>query len=144
MDTTLAEKGREFYNQNLKSLLEPSENGKFIAIEPISGRCFIGKTTRETKLQDVPPLVQERIFLKMFQTAEIAKYNPQERQAYQDSMTYYRDWKNVIDTPVDEAVTEAAAEEKTIFAKKLKNKGFAADEISGLTGLSLDEVNSIR
>ena len=96
------------------------------------------------KLQGVPPLFQERIFLKMFQTAEIAKYNPQERQAYQDSMKYYRDWKNVIDTAVDEAVTEAVAEEKTIFAKKLKNKGFAADEISELTGLSLDEVNSIR
>ncbi len=48
MDTTLAEKGREFYNQNLKALLEPAENGKFIAIEPESGHYFIGKTTRET------------------------------------------------------------------------------------------------
>ena len=48
MDTSLAEKGREFYNQNLKSLLEPAENGKFVAIEPESGRYFVGKTTRET------------------------------------------------------------------------------------------------
>ena len=48
MDTSLAEKGREFYNQNLKALLEPAENGKFVAIEPESGRYFVGKTTRET------------------------------------------------------------------------------------------------
>lgn len=32
------------------------------------------------RLQDVPPKAQERIFLKMFQAAEIAQYNPQERQ----------------------------------------------------------------
>lgn len=48
MDTTLAEKGKEFYNRSLKQLLEPTENGKFIAIEPDSGRYFVGKTTRET------------------------------------------------------------------------------------------------
>ena len=48
MDTSLAEKGREFYEKNLKALLEPQQNGKFVAIEPESGRYFVGKTTRET------------------------------------------------------------------------------------------------
>lgn len=92
------------------------------------------------RLQDVPLSVQERIFLKMFQTAEIAQYNPQERQAYQDSMKYYRDLKNVIDTAID----ETRVEERTAFAKKLKDKGFAANEISELTGLPLDAVDLIE
>lgn len=48
MDTTLAEKGKEFYEKNLKTLLEPQQNGDFVAIEPESGQYFVGKTTRET------------------------------------------------------------------------------------------------
>lgn len=44
---SLIEKGTEFYNQNLKTLLEPDRNGEFIAIEPETGRYFLGSTSRE-------------------------------------------------------------------------------------------------
>ncbi len=43
----LAEKGRDFYNQNLKTILEPDRNGEFIAIEPESGQYFLGDTSRQ-------------------------------------------------------------------------------------------------
>lgn len=43
----LVEKGKDFYNQNLKTILEPNRNGEFIAIEPESGQYFLANTSRE-------------------------------------------------------------------------------------------------
>lgn len=44
---SLAEKGRDFYNRNLKHLFEPERNGEFVALDPETGTCFLGKTGRE-------------------------------------------------------------------------------------------------
>jgi len=41
--------------------------------------------------------LQERVFEKLFSVAEIAKFTPEERQGYEQSLKYYRDLKNVID-----------------------------------------------
>lgn len=62
------------------------------------------------RLERVPEKLQEKIFLKLFATAEIANYNPQERSAYRDSVKYYRDIKNVIDTAYEEAYGRAYVE----------------------------------
>lgn len=36
-------------------------------------------------------------FKKLFETAEIAKSTPTEREQYEDSLKYYQDLKNVTD-----------------------------------------------
>lgn len=107
------------------------------------------------RLQDVPPKVQERIFLKMFQAAEIAQYNPQERQAYQDSIKYYRDLKNVIDTAntegreegrqigIEEGRQEGQYEKAVEVAKQLKQIGMQTTQIALITKLSEDEINEL-
>lgn len=41
---TLALKGKEIYDRNLKRILEPRSNGKFVAIEVESGDYFLGST----------------------------------------------------------------------------------------------------
>ena len=61
--------------------------------------------------------LQEKIFLKLFATAEIANYNPQERTAYRDSVKYYRDIKNVIGTAYEEAYGIAYVEGRTADRK---------------------------
>ena len=43
----VSEKGEEFYKNKLKSILEPIDNGKFVAIEIISGDYFIGNSILE-------------------------------------------------------------------------------------------------
>jgi hypothetical protein len=43
----LVEQGRQIYRDRLKALLEPSENGRFVAIEAASGRYFVGGTGGE-------------------------------------------------------------------------------------------------
>ncbi len=38
----LVERGQQIYDEQLKDLLEPAENGRFVAIEPDSGKYFLG------------------------------------------------------------------------------------------------------
>lgn len=51
MDTSLAENGRKFYEEKPKTLLEPEQNGRFIAIEPESGAYFIAETGTASMLK---------------------------------------------------------------------------------------------
>jgi hypothetical protein len=44
---TLAARGKRFYDEHLKASLEPEHNGRFVAIEPDSGRYFLGDTLLE-------------------------------------------------------------------------------------------------
>jgi predicted transposase/invertase (TIGR01784 family) len=62
------------------------------------------------ELQEVPPELQEAIFLKLFAVANIAKFSSIERQVYEDSLKYYRDLKNVTDT-AEQAGHEKGREE---------------------------------
>ncbi len=43
----VAELGKKFYEEKLKAILEPQENGKFVAIEPETEQYFLGKTAVE-------------------------------------------------------------------------------------------------
>ena len=40
----IVQAAEQVYATKLKSLVEPSNNGEFIAIEPVSGEFFLGKT----------------------------------------------------------------------------------------------------
>ena len=52
--------------------------------------------------EHIPPRLRNRIFEKAFQSAEIARFNLAQMDAYEQSLNYYRDMKNVIDTAVGE------------------------------------------
>ncbi len=86
-------------------------------------------------LQDRPKKLQDKIFQKLFEAAEIAKFTPEEREAYEESLKYYRDLKNVVDTSRKEGIKEVA--------KKMKDKGMSNSEILELTGLDIDEIDEL-
>lgn len=48
-------------------------------------------------LLDRPIELQERIFERLFRTAEIAKMSRQQLYEYEESLKNYRDWRNVLD-----------------------------------------------
>jgi predicted transposase/invertase (TIGR01784 family) len=56
------------------------------------------------RLQAVPRRLQDRIFRKLFEVAELARYSPNDRRSYQDSVKYYRDIKNITDTALEEGI----------------------------------------
>ncbi len=62
------------------------------------------------RLHDIPEKLKDRIFRKLFATAEIAKFTPEESRAYEDSLKVYRDLKNSIDTAREEGKIEGQAQ----------------------------------
>ncbi len=97
------------------------------------------------QLQAVPKRLQQEIFISIFDKAQIAKFDPVERQAYEDSLKYYRDMKNVIDTAAMEAMQEGIelGKQKGGQAKALeiaRNLLDVLDDatIAAKTGLSIE------
>jgi hypothetical protein len=47
----LVESGQRFYDEHLRDRLEPEQTGRYVAIEPDSGRYFLADTGTEALLQ---------------------------------------------------------------------------------------------
>ena len=109
-----------------------------------------------SKLMQRPAALQERVFTRLFEQAEIAKFNQQEQKLYEDSMNAYRDIVNAIRTAektkfaegraegIAEGRAEGRAEGIVEVAKKMLDKGMSAEVVADMTGLSLDEVSSLK
>lgn len=96
-----------------------------------------------SNLQDRPQKLQDRVFQKLFEAAEIARFSPEERDAYEDSLKYYRDLKNVVDTSREEGILEGIEKRNVEIAQKMKEKGMSNSEISELTGLNEGEIKDL-
>ncbi len=59
-----------------------------------------------SELETPPEKLQEGVFKQLFEIAEIAKFTPEEQRAYENSLKYYRDLHNVIETSKLEARQE--------------------------------------
>lgn len=92
-----------------------------------------------SKLQDRPVSLQSKIFERLFEAAEIAKFSPEERIAYENSLKYYRDIQNVVDTSKQEGRTEALE----LVAKKLKEENVAVEQIIRVTGLTKEQIDKL-
>ncbi|MFZ4474510.1 MAG: Rpn family recombination-promoting nuclease/putative transposase [Saprospiraceae bacterium] len=91
-------------------------------------------------LERRPLALQERVFEKLFSVAEIAKFTPEERKRYEQSLKQYRDLKNVIDTSYLEGKAEGKAEEKSEIARQMKADGEPVEKIRRYTGLTEEEI----
>ena len=69
-------------------------------------------TVTEKYINPFTDKLQEKIFQRLFDTAEIAKFTPEEKEQYEESLKSYRDLKNVIDTAFGEGKTEGKTEGK--------------------------------
>ena len=104
------------------------------------------------RLNSIPDKLRERIFEKLFEVAEIAKFTPEQIMSYEDSLKYYHDLKNSLDTAYDEGKAEGKLEGKLEgerdagrrIALELLSKGIATDIISASTGLSISEVEQLK
>lgn len=95
--------------------------------------------THLSELQNRPEKLQERVFAKLFEAAEIAKFSVEEREAYEESLKYYRDIKNVVDTSKE----EGKVEEKNLIASEMKKDGEPIEKIIRYTKLSKDEIEKL-
>lgn len=94
------------------------------------------------KLDRLPNELRERIFEKLFDVAEIAKFSPDEAQAYEDSLKSYRDLKNSLDTAREEAREEGLEEGReegigiVLQVMELAKRDTPVDQISQRVGIS--------
>lgn len=90
-------------------------------------------------LNNRPKALQEKVFAKLFEAAEIAQFTPEEKEAYEESLKYYRDLKNVVDTSKEEGILEGKIE----VAIELKKNNVPVEIIMKSTGLSEEEIDQL-
>lgn len=96
------------------------------------------------RLESRSSALQERIFQKLFDVAEIAKFSIDERRSYQDALKVYRDLKNVIDTAVEEAVEVAVEETEAKMAINFLKAGVDEQIIAKATGWSVEKIRELK
>jgi predicted transposase/invertase (TIGR01784 family) len=83
------------------------------------------------QLERIPEILRERIFEKVFETAEIAKFTPEQILSYEDSLKYYRDLKNSLDTAREEGEAEGIAKGEQIGIVKGEQMGIVKGKLEG-------------
>ena len=95
-------------------------------------------------LMERPAKLQERVFTRLFEQAEIAKFSPLELMQYEESMDAYRDIVNAINTAKKDSYAEGredGREQRNLeLAKMMKEKGIATKDICEMTGLSKEQI----
>jgi predicted transposase/invertase (TIGR01784 family) len=91
-------------------------------------------------LEIIPERLKDKIFTKLFETADMTNYTPNLLTQYQDSLRDYRDLKNAMDTYKQEGRQEKEAE----IALNLLKKGLDDAFIHETTGLPLEEITKMR
>ena len=117
-----------------------------------------------SRLDERPSALKEKVFTKLFEEAEIAKFTPTELKEYEDSLKAYRDVKNSIDTALEKGREEGMAkgmekgmakglekgreegmeEEKIATALRLLSMGLSEEQVSTATELPLEEIQKLR
>ena len=118
-----------------------------------------------------PEALQEKVFTRLFEAAEIAKFDRKERYEYEESLKNYRDWISVIETAENKGAAKGHAkgleeghakgldegkeigraegvemgEKKKAFAiaRELKSMGVGIEIISRSTGLPMEEIERL-
>ena len=100
------------------------------------------------KLTQRPKELCDKVFDRLFEEAEIAKFTPQELREYEASKIAYRDIKNSVDTAKREGIAEGmekGMEKKSLeIAKKMLTKGMDETTVMEITGLSAQMIQQLK
>ena len=92
-----------------------------------------------SRLLNRPKALQDRIFDRLFEQAEIAKYSPEERREYEVSVKNYWDYNSTMKT----AATNASNERAKKIARRMKARGDSVEDIAEMTDLSVEEIEGL-
>ncbi|MCP5052460.1 MAG: Rpn family recombination-promoting nuclease/putative transposase [bacterium] len=101
--------------------------------------------------ENIPAILNEEVFVKAFEIAEIANFDRKQIDQYEESLKIYRDLKGVIDTSFEDGQEKGKEEGIKIgekikaikIAKQMKAKGMDIDSISEMTELSKEEIEKL-
>ena len=103
------------------------------------------------RLLERPKALQDRIFKKLFDQAEIAQYTETERWEYEESKKAFWDNYSVMKTALNKGLAQGRAEGRAEGineanrenARRMKADGMPAELIAKYTGLPFEVVNSL-
>lgn len=111
-----------------------------------------------SRLMERPAALQERVFKRLFQVAEIARFTPEKLLEYEESLKVYRDWNSSLDTARQKGIAigkelglkegmekgreEGEQAKACSIARKMKTAGLDVKTISEMTGLSPEEIEN--
>ena len=95
------------------------------------------------RLERMPDALREKVFEQLFEAAEIARFTPEQVLSYEDSLKYYRDLKNSLDTAFDEGKEEGreigkaeGRQQRALeIAREMLTEGDPVERVARLTGL---------
>ena len=90
------------------------------------------------KLTQCPKALCDKVFDRLFEEAEIARFTPQEQREYEASKMAYRDIKNSIDTAKREGKEEGLAEGMEKGLAEGMERGLAEGMEKGMNQRSLE------
>ena len=116
-----------------------------------------------SRLDQRPKALRDKVFDRLFEEAEIARFTPRELREYEDSRKAYRDLKNSLDTALRQGHAEGLVEglvqgreeglaegliqgrEEGLLqtAKNLKAMGLSDADIQQATGLSMEVIAAL-
>jgi len=100
----------------------------------------------------IPEHVKDKIFQKVFDIAEFSQLKEGERMVYMESLKYSWDIYSILTTAKEDGFEEGIKEgiekgkesEKVEIAKKGIKEGLSNELISALTGLSVEQIQTLR
>lgn len=124
-----------------------------------------------SNLMSRPTSLQERIFERLFEQAEIAKYSREEQYGYEQSIKAYRDLNNAVATAeqtgketgykeglevgrkegieegrkegIEEGRKEGEYKAKVVMAQAMKRQGISIETIVAVSGLTEEEIKTL-
>ena len=110
-------------------------------------------------LLERPRALYEKVFQRLFEAAEIAKFDRRERYEYEESLKAYRDWFSVMETAElrgeerghakglkeghAKGLEEGTHKANVATASRLKQMGLSVEDIQKATGLSEEEIREL-
>ena len=103
-------------------------------------------------LLDRPAALQERVFKRLFETAEIARFSESEMRDYEESLKNLRDLGNVLNTAKEEGrkegrkegIEEGEKRKSMEMALRMRDDGMPLEVIAKYTGLSVEEIQNLK
>ena len=100
-----------------------------------------------SRLLERPKALRDRVFKKLFEQAEIAKYNPEERREYEVSVKNFWDYYSTVKSAMNKGRAEGRAEgelNKAVeTARSMKADNMPAELIAKYTGLTVEDIKQL-
>ena len=89
-------------------------------------------------------LLTDKVFDRLFEEAEIAKFTPQEMREYETSKMAYRDIKNSVYTAKREGIAEGMNQKALDIARNMLADGIDINLIMKYSGLTQEQIEKLK